>query len=76
MSRLCRDNMIDGPTECTEEQILSALFISNKPIKIQYSKISKLRNSKVGHFGLERTLRRFMGLRCLAVSTSACQTLH
>ena len=59
MSRLCRNNMVDEPKEYTEEHILSAISASNKPNKIQYSKISKLHNSQVGHFGLERTLRRF-----------------
>ena len=46
----------------TEEHILSAISASTKPNKIQYSKISKLHNSKVGHFGLERTLRSFKKL--------------
>ena len=55
--------MVDGPKEYTEEHILSAISASTKPNKIQYSKISKLHNSKVGHFGLERTLRRFKKLK-------------
>ena len=42
MSRLCRDKMVDEATEYTEELILSALSMSNKSNKIQYSKISKL----------------------------------
>ena len=63
MSRLCRNNMVDEPKEYTEEHILSAISASTKPNKIQYSKISKLHNSKVGHFGLERTLRRFKELK-------------
>ena len=63
MSHLCRNNTIDEPTEYTEEHILSAISASTKPNKIQYSKISKLHNSKVSHFGLERTLRRFKELK-------------
>ena len=63
MSRLCRNNMVDEPKEYTKEHILSAISASTKPNKIQYSKISKLQNSKVGHFGLERTLRRFKELK-------------
>ena len=62
MSHLCRNNMVDEPKEYTEEHTLSAISASTKPNKIQYLKISKLHNSKVGHFGLERTLRRFKEL--------------
>ena len=63
MSRLCRNNMVDEPKEYTKEHILSEISASTKPNKIQYSKISKLHNSVVGHFGLERTLRRFKELK-------------
>ena len=48
ISRLCRNNMVDSPQEFSEEHILSAISASTKP-----------NNSKVGHFGLERTLKRF-----------------
>ena len=63
MSRLCRNNMVDEHKEYTEEHILSAISASTKPNKVQYSKISKLHSSVVGHFGLERTLRRFKELK-------------
>ena len=63
MSRFCQNSMVDEPNEYTKEHILSAISASTKPNKIQYLRISKLRNSKVGHFGLERTLRRFKELK-------------
>ena len=64
LSRLCRNNMIDSPKEYSKEYILSALSIeSHKPSALQYSKIGKLHNSNVGHFGLERTLKRFKNLK-------------
>ena len=55
--------MIDSPTEFSEEIILSANSQSSKPDKIQYTKIGKMHNSFVGHFGLERTLKRFQVLK-------------
>ena len=55
--------MIDSPKEHSPEYILSALHIEpNKPSPSQYSKISLLHNSIVGHSGLERTLKRFKDL--------------
>ena len=60
LSRLCRNNMIDSPKEYSPEYILSALHIeSYKPSPSQYSKIGMMHNPIVGHFGLERTLKRF-----------------
>ena len=59
MSRLCRNKMIDSPTEFSEEHILSVISESSKPDKQQYAKIGKMHNSFVDHFGLERTLKRF-----------------
>ena len=60
LSRLCRNNMIDSPKEYSPEYILSALHIeSYEPSSSQYSKIDMMYNSIVGHFGLERTLKRF-----------------
>ena len=60
LSRLCRNNMIDSPKEYSPECILSALHIeSYEPSSSQYSKIGMMHNSIVGHFGLERTLKRF-----------------
>ena len=64
LSRICRNNMIDSPKEYLPEYIQSSLFIeSNIPNSIQYSKIGMLHNSKVGHFGLEHTLKRFKDLK-------------
>ena len=59
MSHLCRNNMVDSPQEYSEEHILSAISASIKPNESQIAKIGKLHNSKIGHFGLERTLKRF-----------------
>ena len=66
MSRLCRNNMIDQPREYSEKYILSSIMIEKhgrKPNDEQYRKIGKMHNSKVGHFGLERTLKRFKDLQ-------------
>ena len=63
LSCLCRNNMIDSPKEYSPEYIVSALHIeSYKPSPSQYSKISMLHNTVVGHYGLERTLKRFKDL--------------
>ena len=59
MSRLCRNNMIDPPEEYLNSRILSVIPRSFKPSDILYSKIGRLHNSKVGHFGVERILKRF-----------------
>ena len=59
MSRLCRNNMIDSPEEYSTSKILSVISRSFKPSDILYSKIGKLHNSRVGHFGVERILKRF-----------------
>ena len=59
MSRLCRNNMVDSPQEYTEEHILSAISASTKSNASQIAKIGRMHNSKVGHFGLERALKRF-----------------
>ena len=58
MSRLCRDNMVNSPQEYSKEHILSAISASTKPNESQIAKVGRLNNSKVGHFGLERTLQR------------------
>ena len=63
MSLLCRNNMIDSPTEFSEEIILSSNSQSFKPDKIQYTNIGKMHNSFVDHFGLESTLKRFQVLK-------------
>ena len=59
MSRLCRTNMIDSPDEYSNYHILSVISRSFKRNGILYSKIGGLHNSKVGHFGVERTLKYF-----------------
>ena len=60
LSRLCRNNMIDSPKEYSPEYILSALHIeSYKPSEsLSIAKIGMLHNTVVGHYGLERTLKR------------------
>ena len=64
LSRLCRNDMIDSPEEYSPEYILSALYIeSYKPNSSQYSKISMMHSSVVGHYGLDRTLKRFKDLK-------------
>ena len=63
LSRLYRNNTIDSPKGYSPEYILSALHIeSYEPSSSQYSKIGMLHNTVVGHFGLERTLKRFKDL--------------
>ena len=63
LSRLCRNNRIDSPEEYSPEYILSALHIeSHKPSPSQYFKIGMLHKTVVGHYGLERTLKRFKDL--------------
>ena len=65
--------MIDSPKEYSPEYILSALHIeSYKPSPSQYSKIGMLHNTIVGHYGLERTLRRLKKL----TDTIDIQTFH
>ena len=59
MSRLCRNNIIDSPDEYLNIRILSIISRSFKPNDILYSKINRLHNSKVGHFGVERVLKCF-----------------
>ena len=60
MSHLCRNNMIDSPEEYSNSRILSVISRSFKPSDILSSKIGKLYNSKVGHFGIERMLKHFL----------------
>ena len=62
MSRLCQNNMVDSPQKYSEEHILSAISASTKPNERQIAKIGMMHNSKVGHFGLDRTLKRFKDL--------------
>ena len=52
--------MVDYPKEFSKEHVVSVISMSNKPNALKYSKIGKLHNSTVGHFGVERTLKRFI----------------
>ena len=64
MSRLCRNNMVDAPSEYSEEYILSSSIIEKfKLTTDQYEKIGKVHNSEVGHFGLDRTLKRLHNMK-------------
>jgi hypothetical protein len=59
MSRLCCNGitgMLDRPEEFPHTDALAASIIPKiKLTKVIYSKIAFVHNSKVGHFGLERT---------------------
>ena len=57
MSRLC--HMIDNPREYSEEHFISASIIEMfKLTPNEQRVIASVHNSFVGHFGLERTLKR------------------
>ena len=59
ISRLCRNNMIDNPREYSEEYIISASITEKfKLTPNQQRVITIVHNSFIGHFGLERTLKR------------------
>ena len=59
MSRLCRNNMVDLPREYSEDEVISSSIIEKFQLTSdQYHHIGKMHNSTVGHFGLERTLKR------------------
>jgi hypothetical protein len=59
MSRLCRNNMTELPYVYTKSEILCSNIIEKfKLTSFQYKTISALHNSTVGHFGLERTMKR------------------
>ena len=63
MSRLCRNNMTDSPTEYSEKVILSANIIEKFTLtQVQYKTIASVHNSNVGHYGLERTLKRLKAI--------------
>ena len=63
MSRLCRNNMKDSPREFSEKAIFSANVIEKFTLtQLQYKLISGVHNSQVGHFGLERTLKRLKSM--------------
>ena len=52
-------NKIDSPEEYSNSRILPVISRSFKPRDILYSKIGNLDNSKVGHFGVKRILKRY-----------------
>ena len=59
MSRLCRNGMLDHPEEHSHTDALAASIIPKiKLTKVIYKKIAFVHNSKVGHLGLERTVKR------------------
>jgi Integrase zinc binding domain len=59
MSRLCRNNMTELPHVYTTSEILCSNIIEKfKLTPFQYKTISSLHHSTVGHFGLERTMKR------------------
>jgi hypothetical protein len=63
MSRLCRNNMKDAPREYSEAAVFSASIIEKFTLtKVQYRTISSVHNSNVGHFGLDRTLKRLKAI--------------
>jgi hypothetical protein len=63
MSRLCRNNMKDAPREYSEAAVFSASIIEKFTLtKVQYRFISSVHNSNVGHFGLDRTLKRLKAI--------------
>jgi hypothetical protein len=56
--------MIDSPQEYTPERIMSANIIEKfKLTREQYNTICKVHNSQVGHYGLERTLKRLKDIK-------------
>jgi hypothetical protein len=62
-SRLCRNNMKDAPREYSEAAVFSASIIEKFTLtKVQYRFISSVHNSNVGHFGLDRTLKRLKAI--------------
>ena len=64
LCRICRNNMIDNSREYCEENIISASIIENfKLTSYQQRVIASAHNSFVGHFGLERTLKRLKEIR-------------
>ena len=64
MSRLCRNNMTDLPHVYNNTDILCSNIIEKfKLTTFQYKTISSLHNSKVGHFGLERTMKRLNDIK-------------
>ena len=64
MSRLCRNNMVDFPSEYTPIAVLSANIITKFKLSTDHYKIiGSVHNSVVGHYGLERTLVRLQRIK-------------
>jgi RNase H-like domain found in reverse transcriptase len=63
MSQLCRNNMTDSPREYSDKVILSANIIEKFNLtQVQYKTIASVHNSNVGHFDLDRTLKRLKAI--------------
>ena len=61
MSRLCRNHMIDEPEIYSETDIIfSAIMPKVNLPSDAFKKISAVHHSKVGHFGVERTIKRLL----------------
>jgi Integrase core domain len=59
MSRLCRNNMTELPHVYYKSQILCSNIIEKfKLTSFRYKTMSSSHNSTVGHFGLQRTMKR------------------
>jgi hypothetical protein len=63
MSNLCRNNMTDSPREYSNNVIMSANIIEKFTLtQVQYKSIASVHNSNVGHYGLDRTLKRLKAI--------------
>ena len=62
---LCRNNMVANKDEYSSKDIYVASIIEKftKLTNHQYKTIGKVHNSTVGHYGLERTLKRLKNLK-------------
>jgi hypothetical protein len=75
MSRLCRNNMTELSHVYTTSEVLCSNIIEKfKLTPFQYKTISSLHNSTVGHFGLERTMKRLNDIN--QKSTTTCSMVY
>jgi transposase InsO family protein len=58
MSRLCRNHMIDNSDYTSEDVLFASIIPKFCLTKFQYKQIGRVHNSTVGHFGVERTIKR------------------
>ena len=58
MSRLCYNHMNDNTEYSSDDIFVSSIIPKFKLSNEQYKLISKVHNSTVGHFGVERTIVR------------------